>query len=373
MKIFYITQTVDDWGGSEIYTRDLILELEKRGHEIVVFTFSHWGHPNIKVYTVPTWGHHALHKFEMPLFSWKAINIARKFKPDIVQSHASSLAGLIGHLVKRDLEIPHVMLVELISSINVRIHGKVLFRTEKFLTPKLNFDKIVVWTENMKDNFLIPWGVDENKIVTLPAALNLANYDPSTDGSEIKRKYGENLITCLKTLSYTNAKGIKYIVDAMKIVSKKHPEYKLLIFAGGRIYKKSMKRYVNKLGLDKFVKILRGIPPEVYKKVCAATDVAPHSFVYEFSTSISLLEYMAMGRPCVVTDIGSVREFVGDSALLVKPEDPESMAEGIIKLIENPKLREKLGKKARERVEKRYSIKASVDELERIYGELLKK
>ncbi len=370
MKILYVTQTVGNWGGSEIYTRDLILELEKRGHEILVFTFSHWKHPGIKVHKIPTLGKHALRKFQMPLFYWKAINIARKFKPDIVQTHASSLAGLIGHLVKRGLGIPHVLLIELISSMNKRLHGKVLFEIEKLLIPRLNFDKIVVWTENMKNNFLIPWGVDENRIVIFPAALNLSNYDPSTDGSEIKRKYGKNLITCIKTLSTTNIKGLEYIIKAMKIVSKKHPEYKLLIFGGRKEY---LVNLIKRLDLEKFVKLPGRISPEVYKKVCAATDVAPHSFLFEISTSVSLLEYMAMGRPCVATDIGSVREFVGDSVLLVKPEDPESMAEGIIKLIENPKLRERVGERARERVEKKYSMKASVDKLEKIYNELIER
>lgn len=372
MRIFYVTQAIGDWGGSEIYSRDIVRELMKRGHDVFVFTFSSWNYPDMKMHRVPVFGHHAFYKFEMPFFSGDAIKLAKGFKPDIVHSHGGPLVGIMGHLIKKKLGIPHVGLNEAIISINRNVHGKVVFQIEKFFIPKLNYDRIIVWTNNMRNKFLIPWGIDQRKIEVIPAALNLDSYDPSIDGSEIRKKYGEHLITCVKTLYFLNGKGLEYVVRAMKIVSKKHPEYRLLIFGEGT-HRSILEELVKKLGIEKYVELPGGVPPEVYKKVCAVTDVAPHSFVYEFSTSVSLLEYMAMGRPCVVTDIGSVREFVGDSTLIVKPEDPEDMAKGIIKLIENPKLREILGKKARKRVEERYSIKASVDAIEKIYEGLTRK
>lgn len=374
MRIFYMAHGLDDWGGSEIYTRDLVRELIKRGHEIstTALVTIPGKYDDLKVHQPNVFGHQAMYKFEVPLFIRNLRKMARDFKPDIVQSHGTSLLGLAGHFIKRDLKIPHVLLIELISSINRNMHGRVVFQAEKFLLPKLNYDKLLIWTNNMKDKYLIPWGIDQRKIVLFPAALNLDSYNPHIDCSDIKKKYGDKIISCVKTLYYTNAAGIEYIIRAMKIVSKVHPEYKLLIFGDGshRIY---LENVVKELGLEKFVQLPGGVPPEVYKKVCAATDVAPHSFLYEFSTSVSLLEYMAMGRPCVVTDIGSVREFVGDSAHIVKSADENSIAEGIIKLIENPKLRHELGIKARKRVEEKYSIKAAADTLEKIYEELCRK
>ncbi|MBS3063556.1 MAG: glycosyltransferase family 4 protein, partial [Candidatus Diapherotrites archaeon] len=119
------------------------------------------------------------------------------------------------------------------------------------------------------------------------------------------------------------------------------------------------------------VKLPGGISPRDCPEVWAATEIAPHSFVYEFSTSISLLEYMAMGRACVVTDMGAVREVVGDAALVVEPENARALAEGINKLIEDKKRREELGRKARKRVEENYSIGKAVEKLEGVYRELL--
>lgn len=368
MKIFYITSCVEDSGGSEIYTRDLIMELAKRGHEIFVFTSSAYKFSDIKTYNIRTFGHHGLHKFELSLRSRKAVKLAREFKPDVVQSHGTAVVGLVGHFVKKALNIPHISLVETISSIDKTLHARFVFATERFLVPRLNYDGIAVWNKRLINEFLIPWGIDKGKIILVPVALDLEGYNPRVDTSDVRKRYGKNLITCMKTFYYRNAKGIEYMIEAMKMVSEKHPEYKLLIFGGGE-YRQQLEDFIGEHGMGKFVKMPGFLQPEVYKKVCAITDIAPHSFTYEISASLSLLEYMAMGIPCVVTEIGSIREFAGNSVLYVEPKNPESIAKGIIRLIEDPKLRKKLGKKARETAIKRYSIGAVVDRLEEMYNE----
>lgn len=370
MKIFYITSVLGDWGGSEIYARDLLKELQKRGHELCIATTEKYDLPDAKMVHLPAFGHHAFFKFEALLSIGKVLKAAKEFQPDIVQSHSNSLMGLLGHLVKWKLRIPHVLLIELISSENKNLHTKTIFAMEKFLLPKLNYDKLVVWTENMKQKFLLPWNIKSEKILVQPAALNLENYPLETSGMEINEKYGKHLICCVKTLWSSNAKGLEYIIKAMKFVSQKHPEYKLVIFGKGPCLE-SLRELVKTEDLQKFVELPGGIPPNDAKKVWAATEISPHSFVYEFSTSISLLEFMAMGKPCIATDIGSVKDFVKDSALVVKAVDEKAISDGIIKLIEDETLRIELGKKARKLVEEKYSIKATVDALEKIYQSIL--
>ena len=370
MKIFYITSVLGDSGGSEIYARDIIQELMQRGHEVYIFTHCLKEIPGTEKYWIKRIGPHAIHKFQS-FFYWRAaLREAKKFKPDIVQSHSNSVMGWLGQIVKKKMKIPHIMLIELISSENKNLHTKLVFQMEKFMLPKLNYDRLIVWTENMKKKFLLKWGIPEEKIIVHPAALNLGNYNLNASGEEINKKYGKHLITCIKTLWHSNAKGLEYIIKAMKYVSEKHPEYKLVIFGNGP-YRKSLQKLVKKEMLEKFVSLPGAIKPEECEKVWAATDIAPHSYVYEFSTSISLLEYLAFGKACVVTDVGSVNELVGDAAVVVKAEDEKAIADGIIKLIENPELRKKIGEKARKRVEEKYSIKATVDLLEKTYSEVL--
>jgi glycosyltransferase involved in cell wall biosynthesis len=372
MRIFYLTSVLGDSGGSEIYTRDLILGLINRGHEVMVCTPVPYRVKGAKMVFLPRLGHHAFWKFEAPFFYGTALKAAAGFKPDVIQSHSNSMMGLIGHFLKRRLKVPHVLLIELITSKNVNLHTRFIHFTERVFLPRLNYNRLIVWTEQMKEKFLLPWGVEEKRVEVMPAALNLSNYPLGVSGEEVKKRYGRHLITSIKTLWGTNVKGLEYVVKAMKLVREKHPEYRYVVFGSGT-EKHVLEELVEKEGLGGNVVIAGPIRPEDCKKVWAATEIAPHSYVYEFSTSISFLEYFAMGKACVVTDIGSVKSFVGDAALVVKPYSAKAMARGIIKLIEDKKLRRQLEKKARSRVEKLYSIKASVDRLERIYGEELKK
>src|SRR3989344_9100001 len=356
MRIFYITSVLGESGGSEIYVRDIIREMAKRGHQVCVATTEpfKFHEKNVEVFGMPVWGHHALHKFTAPFFYGGVVKKAQEFRPDVVQSHSNSMMGLMGDRVAAKLKVPHSLLIEMISDKNTNIHTKTIHAVEKFLLPKLKYDKVVVWTENMKKKFLLPWRIYEKRIAVIPAALNSANYEMNSSGAGIRKKYGTNLIVSIKTLWSTNVLGLTYVVRAMKYVKKKYPEWKYLCVGPGD--SSLLKKIAKEEGVEDVVLFPGSVTEQEKKQFWAATDIAPHSFVYEFSTSISLLEYMAMGKACVITDIGAVREYVKDAALIVKAEDPEAMGKGIIKLIEDKGLRESLGKKARKLFLDEYSI-----------------
>lgn len=371
MKIFYVTSVLGDIGGSEVYTRDIIKELLKKGHEVCIFTPCKYEVKGAKMHYSPAIGHHAFHKFEAPFFYREAIKAAKEFGPDVVQSHSNSLMGWIGAKVRKKLGVPHVLLIESISSHNHNIHTKLVYEMEKRMLSRLDFDKIVVWTAIMRDKFLLPWGVREEKIEIIPPAVNINLDEFKANPEEITLKYGDKLITTLKSLWSTSGKGIEYIIDAMPLVFEKHPEYKYVIFGNGN-EKKNLEKKVEQMGLSGRIIFHGHIDPKMWNSVAKATTVAPHSFVYELSISMSLMEYMARGVPCVVTDIGSTKEIVQDAALVVAPKDPHAIADGINQLIEDKKLRSKLSKKAKNIVAERYSIGHTIERLEEIYGKLLR-
>ena len=63
-----------------------------------------------------------------------------------------------------------------------------------------------------------------------------------------------------------------------------------------------------------------------------------------------VLEAMACGAPVITSNVTSLPEVVGDAAVLVNPEDPEELAEAILRVLENQTLREGLRAKGFERV-----------------------
>jgi glycosyltransferase involved in cell wall biosynthesis/ribosomal protein S18 acetylase RimI-like enzyme len=87
----------------------------------------------------------------------------------------------------------------------------------------------------------------------------------------------------------------------------------------------------------------------------------------------SAIEAAAMGRPLLLTDIRGCREVARHEreALLVPPRDPDALAAAILRLAEDPALRERLGKAARDRALERFSEAAVADRVVGHYARLL--
>jgi glycosyltransferase involved in cell wall biosynthesis/ribosomal protein S18 acetylase RimI-like enzyme len=87
----------------------------------------------------------------------------------------------------------------------------------------------------------------------------------------------------------------------------------------------------------------------------------------------SAIEAAAMGRPLLLTDIRGCREVARHEreALLVPPRDPDALAAAILRLAEDPALRERLGKAARDRALERFGEAAVADRVVGHYEVLL--
>lgn len=86
-----------------------------------------------------------------------------------------------------------------------------------------------------------------------------------------------------------------------------------------------------------------------------------------------LLEAMATGLPCVTTDVPGCREAVrhGDNGLLVPARDPRALAQALDKLIQDSSMRERMGARGRERVEKEFSSDLVIRETLALYQKML--
>jgi glycosyltransferase involved in cell wall biosynthesis len=83
-------------------------------------------------------------------------------------------------------------------------------------------------------------------------------------------------------------------------------------------------------------------------------------------------EAMAMATPVIATDVGGVRELVGDSGTIVSPENSGALAKAMIVTMQRSvEEREQIGRAARERLSRHFSIEASADAWEALYRELL--
>jgi glycosyltransferase involved in cell wall biosynthesis len=85
-------------------------------------------------------------------------------------------------------------------------------------------------------------------------------------------------------------------------------------------------------------------------------------------------EAIAMGVPCVVTDVGDAAQIVSDTGIVVVPGNAEALAEALEKMVGmGAGERSRLGELARRRIEEHYSIEKAASQFEGLYGQLAEK
>ncbi|GAF79083.1 unnamed protein product, partial [marine sediment metagenome] len=90
-------------------------------------------------------------------------------------------------------------------------------------------------------------------------------------------------------------------------------------------------------------------------------------------TAMTLLEAMASGLPCIVTDVGGNPEIVikGETGFVIPSNDEKALAEKICTLLSNTKLKKEMGKAGRRRFEENFTVEKMVKAYEALYDELV--
>jgi glycosyltransferase involved in cell wall biosynthesis len=105
----------------------------------------------------------------------------------------------------------------------------------------------------------------------------------------------------------------------------------------------------------------------------ARADVFSMPAPYREPKGFTILEAMAAGVPVVQPAHGAFREMVERTGggLLVKPDDPRALAEGIWQLFQDPRRRAALGRNAAGAVRAKYAVKHAAARLEAVLREVL--
>jgi len=246
---------------------------------------------------------------------------------------------------------------------------KILRFLEKFLYRKAN--KIITLLPLAK-NYIGSLGINQGKIVWIPNGVDLGFYDKIKPSSNIER--------CFKVIyagGLTKGDALDIILNAAKIIQdRKYLEIKF-IFIGNGLEKKNLIKYKNKLKLEN-VEFRESVIKKSVPTILAEADILIISqrrislYKYGFSYN-KLFDFMAAAKPIIFAGNSSNDPVVeGGCGISILPENPEKMAEAIIKLYKMaPEEREKIGKKGREYVEKYHSIPVLVDKLEEVIKEIV--
>ncbi len=171
------------------------------------------------------------------------------------------------------------------------------------------------------------------------------------------------------TIGRLNAqKGHRFLLDAAAILLPRRPEVRVLVAGDGDLMG-DLRRQAADLGVADRV-VFAGHRTDV-PDVLGALDVFCISSLYE-GTPLALFEAMAAGKAVVSTWVDGCREVLEDgvSGLLVPPGDAGALAGALDRVTADAALRDGLGRRALE-ASRRYDVRTCVDEMQRLYDELL--
>lgn len=207
--------------------------------------------------------------------------------------------------------------------------------------------------------------VPERKIVVIPNGIDVGAFSAARDArDEVRSDLGiapdRTVVSIVAQLR--PEKNHSMFLRAAREVLGRGARVTFLVVGDG-VERPRLERLARELGIERDVRFL-GTRSDV-PAVMAASDVGVLcSFGEAFP--LSVLEFMAAGRPVVSTEVGSVDEIVlpGETGFLVPRDDAAALAVKLERLITDDGERKRLGDAAKRRVEEHFTIERMVERTE---------
>jgi glycosyltransferase involved in cell wall biosynthesis len=367
------------------FVRDLAVELSYRGHEVHVVTPMRPG--AVKEETIDGV---FVHRFAY--YGWrrgvqlgqlkgnstlllgslilrgtmKCLLSVIKHNSDLVHAYWVVPGGLIGLIVGRLTRRPVVATAagsDLTTAPKYRLARLLTTLTLKHL------DRVLPVSTPMK-KIAMKLGLPEGRgtVIHGPVGIDTGDLKETAKQQPFTEKYGRTLVY---VGNLTAPKRAETIIRAMQKVREMYADCRLVIIGEGNLLP-SLEALADELGLKKHVNFLGALPHEEVLKMLQGADVFVHCSDHE-GLGMAIMEAMGAGLPVVASRVGGVPDLVreGETGFMIPPDDVGKYAEKILLLLQNDKLRQKLGTNARHFAEKHLNKQTILAQLETVYGEIL--
>ena len=369
MKSLHIlhSESATGWGGQEIRVFQESNLLLERGHRVSIVCQPEsfmWNKcqsitsTNFNCYPLTM-------KSPANLFSFfRLLRILKKAKPDIIHTHSSIDSWLAGS-VSKFAGIP------VVRSRHISIPIKSIFPNNWLYSriPK----KIITSGEAISNVVTSVSGVKAENVKSVAAGVDFRRFDFNINGEairkELKLKPDQPLIGKIGVIR--GWKGYDYLLEAASLVLKKYPDARFIFVGRGPGFEQTQS-IANSLGLDKAVTLLGH--REDIPEIMAGLDIQVLASFAGEGTPQVIPQAFAMKTPVVATRVGSVPEMLGqgERGVLVELKNSIDLANGILKLIENPSIGKGFSERAYGFCKKELGIDRMMDETIATYEEAIK-
>lgn len=232
-------------------------------------------------------------------------------------------------------------------------------------------NRIVAVSEGVKSDLVKYEHISPEKIQVIYNGIDASKYCVKIDERKKRKELGidrdDKVIGVGVRLS--EQKGIKYLIDAVSLLSKSFPNVKLLIIGDGEC-RTGLEKLASSCGITDKV-IFTGFRSDI-PEILQIIDVYALPSLWE-GHPLVLLEAMAVGKPVVATDIPGNRETVehGKTGMLVPTRNSEELTDSLLMMLKNNEMRIKMGFMGNRLFEERFTIERMTNKNESLYESFL--
>lgn len=370
-------------GGMVAHSTGVLKGLEKRYSNVRVYTTDYISSEvkKAEVHHISMQRFHDFEELRNLYFNFSAYkeicSIQKNERPSFVYQRCS-LNNFIGLKLAKRYNVPFVL--EFNSSevwTSRNWGGKLKYEKLSERIEQMNLggaDLIVCVSDELRDT-LVGRGIDRNKILVDYNGVDERKYTPDINGDKIREKYNLREKTIIGfSGSFGKFHGAEKLAEVYGNLIRRDEKYRIntcLFLIGEGVTLPLVKRIVKRFKMEDCVICTGSVPFEDMPSYLAACDilVAPHVRNKDgsdfFGSPTKLFEYMAMGKAIAASDLNQIGDILtnNETALLFEPENIEQMENALISLVDDEKLRNRLGINARADVISKYTWDIHVDRI----------
>lgn len=346
-------------GGLEYHVLNLSRGLAERGHEVTVVTS---GARTTFMDGVKVSSHGSLFKpLNNPITPGMLFSLLSR-RADIIHCHGYfNFSSNLSFLAGKARRIPVVC----------TFHGYTLFFRifSRFMqglydntvgSLMLKQFSAIIALSNSEREILERLGAPVDRIKIITNGVDVAKFFSRNEWNQRK-----NIVLFVGRL--IPRKGVKYLLMAMPKILRDKPSAKLVIVGEGP-EKRELLKICDELEIGNSVSFLGHVSDKELERLYNSAGVLALPSLLE-AVPLVLLEAMASGCPVVATDVNGIGEIVRnrETGLLVKPREPDELAQAVIEVLNREEKTMKMIRKAREIVKERFSLSHMVEEINNLY------
>lgn len=357
MRIIQFIDTLS-LGGAERMAVNISNALSENGDDVMLIVSRYLG--ELKSKLSPAVKLICLHKKNfIDIFAFiSLIKIIRRFKPDIVHAHSTSVIWAV--LAKFFSRVSFVLVFHDHNGMSEILKNSDRFTLRSFSS---YIDKVIVVNTDLLSWCISNLKIDSKDILYIPnfPFLNFI----------VKEKKMSNVTHLLCLANLRPQKDHLTMISAFSLLINKYAVKNLKLTLAGQISDKSyysdVLDAISRSGLSDYVEILG--PVSNVESILSTADIGVLSSVSE-GLPVSLLEYGLAGLPVVVTDVGHCAAVVcfGQFGKVIPPRNPSLLSSAILEYLNNPVQAIQLGSDFRNHVQENYGSGKFLNE----YFKLLK-